>query len=117
MDETLEALTRQMELADQLLAGRERMVEPQDLPGRFGRVIKSVDHVLAAVGRESVLAGDWAVWRHGFHGRMTQDVDIALAADRVDEFLRSPPSVGSTCCRYSQGAGRSWAAMGATSSN
>jgi hypothetical protein len=88
MDATLETLTRQMELADQLLAGRERMVEPQDLPGRFGRVIKSLDHVLASMGGQSVLAGGWAVWRHGYHGRMTQDVDIALAADQVDEFLR-----------------------------
>src|SRR5213078_1871754 len=30
----------------------------------------------------------WAVWHHGFVGRVTQDVDIVLPADRIDEFLR-----------------------------
>src|SRR5437667_5263734 len=85
---SLNILTEQLELADELLEGRERMLEPQDLPGRYGRVIRALDHVLQAVGGESVLAGGWAVWRHGFAGRLTQDVDIALAADRVDEFLR-----------------------------
>jgi len=85
---TLEFLTEQLELADQLLAGRETMLGPQDLPGRYGRVVKAVDHVLGAMQCPSVLAGGWAVWRHGFIGRITQDVDIVLPADRVEEFLR-----------------------------
>jgi hypothetical protein len=64
------------------------MLEPQDLPGRYGRVVKAVDHVLKVMNCESVVAGGWAVWRHGFEGRMTQDIDIVLPADRVEEFLR-----------------------------
>jgi hypothetical protein len=86
---TLESLTEQLALADELLFGRDHMFEPQDLPGRYGRVIRALDHLLQAVGCEAVLGGGWAVWRHGFHGRMTQDVDILLAADRIDEFLRA----------------------------
>ncbi len=88
MSATLESLTTQLELADQLLAGRSHMFEPQDLPGRYGRVIKALDHLLQVVDSEAVLGGGWAVWRHGFHGRVTQDVDIVLPADRIDEFLR-----------------------------
>src|SRR3954451_22810799 len=91
---TLASLTEQLELADALLAGRDRMFEPQDLPGRYGRVIRAVDHLLRAVGCEAVLGGGWAVWRHGFHGRVTQDVDIVLAADRIDEFLRAAAVAG-----------------------
>jgi hypothetical protein len=64
------------------------MLEPQDLPGRYGRVIKAIDHVLGVTGCRAVLAGGWAVWRHGFVGRVTQDVDIALAAAEIDEFMR-----------------------------
>lgn len=85
---TLEFLTQQLELADQLLAGRESMLAPQDLPGRYGRVIKAIDHLLKVIGCPSVLAGGWAVWHHGFVGRITQDVDIVLPADQVEEFLR-----------------------------
>lgn len=85
---TLEFLTEMVELNEQLLAGRDSMLEPQDLPGRYGRVIRALDHLIQAMGCESVLAGGWAVWRHGFTARVTQDVDIVLAADRVDEFLR-----------------------------
>jgi len=88
MSLTLESLTQQLELVDQLLAGKSHMFEPQDLPGRYGRVIRALDHLLQIVGSEAVLGGGWAVWRHGFHGRMTQDVDIVLPANRVDEFLR-----------------------------
>lgn len=64
------------------------MFEPQDLPGRFGRVIQAVDHVLSAIQWEALLGGGWAVWRHGYLGRVTQDVDILLPADRIDEFQR-----------------------------
>ncbi len=84
---TQEFLGRQLELAEQLRFGRATMLEPQDLPGRFGRVVKAIDHVLEAAGCEAVLAGGWAVWRHGYVSRVTQDVDMALAADRLDEFI------------------------------
>jgi hypothetical protein len=88
MSTTLEFLTEQIELAEQLTAGRDTMLKPQDLPGRWGRVVKSVDHILRSMACESVLAGGWAVWRHGYEGRMTQDVDIVLPKDRIEEFLR-----------------------------
>jgi hypothetical protein len=85
---TLEYLTERLELADQLLAGRTTMLTPQDLPGRYGRVVKAVDHLLQVLGMEAVLGGGWAVWRHGYVGRVTQDLDVVLPADRIDEFLR-----------------------------
>src|SRR5262245_57235186 len=86
---TLEALTERLELADQLLAEGARRFEPEDLPGRYGRVIQAVNHLLRVLACDSVLAGGWAVWRHGFLGRMTQDIDIVLPAARIDEFLRT----------------------------
>lgn len=89
MQTTLETLKSQLELADELLSGRDHMFEPQDLPGRYGRVVKALDHLLQAVGCESVLGGGWAVWRHGFLGRVTQDVDIMLGAADLDAFLRA----------------------------
>ncbi len=79
-------LAEQLELADQLLAGRDAMLEPQDLPGRYGRVVKAIDRILQATNIEAVLGGGWAVWRHGYVGRVTQDIDIALPADRIEEF-------------------------------
>jgi hypothetical protein len=85
---TLAFLTEQVELAEQLQAGRDTMLEPQDLPGRYGRVVKAIDRVLQTTNIEAVLGGGWAVWRHGFTARVTQDLDIALPADRVDEFRR-----------------------------
>ena len=85
---TLEFLTEQLKLADLLRRGRDNMLEPQDLPGRYGRVIKAVDHLLQAINCESVVAGGWAVWRHGYIARVTQDVDIVLPAAKIDEFLR-----------------------------
>jgi hypothetical protein len=91
---TLEFLKEQLELADELLAGRAHMNRPQDLPGRYGRVIQAIDHVLQAMNGEAVLCGGWAVWHHGFVGRITQDVDIALPADQVDEFMRMASVAG-----------------------
>src|SRR5688572_6694075 len=86
---TLEFLTDQLELGELLRAGRDAMFEPQDLPGRYGRVVAGIDRVLAAIDCPAVLGGGWAVWRHGFFGRMTQDIDIVLPADRVDDFLQT----------------------------
>ncbi len=77
---TLDFLTQQLSLADELLAGRATMFEPQDLPGRYGRVIRDLDQLLKTIGCISVLGGGWAVWRHGFLGRVTQNVDILLPA-------------------------------------
>jgi len=85
---TLEYLTERLELADQLLAGRNRMLTPQDLPGCYGRVVRAVDHLLHILQCPSVVAGGWAVWRHGFVGRVTQDIGIVLPADRIDEFVQ-----------------------------
>jgi hypothetical protein len=89
MHVTPELLVAQLEIADTLLIGRSEMEKPQDLPGRYGRVVRDVDRVLSACQIESVLAGGWAVWRHGYLGRVTQGVDIALPADRIDEFLQA----------------------------
>jgi hypothetical protein len=89
MHATAETLYEQLQLADVLLAGRDRMLEPQDLPGRYGRVIRALDQVLAACDCESVVGGGWAVWRHGYVGRVTQDVDIVLPADRIADFQQA----------------------------
>ena len=85
---TLEVLEEQLALADELLAGRNVMFEPQDLPGRYGRVVKDLDRLLSVADCVAVVGGGWAVWRHGFLGRVTQDVDILVPADKVDELLR-----------------------------
>ena len=65
------------------------MFSPQDLPGRYGRVVTAVDHLLEVVECEAVLAGGWAVWHHGYIGRVTQDLDIVLAAESVDSLMRA----------------------------
>ena len=94
MQLTAEALTQRLELADALLAGRERMLEPQDLPGRYGRVVRAIDQVLHACDCEAVVSGGWAVWRHGYVGRVTQDIDIALPNANIEEFLQAAAVTG-----------------------
>ena len=84
---TLDFLTEQLELGEQLLQARGTMFTPQDLPGRYGRVVKAIDHLLEVLKCEAVVAGGWAVWHHGYFGRMTQDIDIALAKHQIDPFL------------------------------
>lgn len=86
---TLHEVTEKLELGELLLAGQGTMFEPQDLPGKYGRVVAGVDRVLSAIGAPAALGGGWAVWRHGFFGRLTQDIDIVLPADHVDDFLRT----------------------------
>jgi hypothetical protein len=103
MQVTPEFLTRQLELADVLIAGRDRMLEPQDLPGRYGKVVYAIDRVLSACQCESVVAGGWAVWRHGFVGRVTQDIDIALPHDRLDDFLQTASVSGFEILGASEG--------------
>jgi hypothetical protein len=91
---TLAFITQQLELSEQLRAGRDTMIDPQDLPGRFGRVIHDIDRVLAAIDAPSVLAGGWAVWRHGYAARVTQDVDIVLPSNQLEEFVRTASVAG-----------------------
>jgi hypothetical protein len=86
---TLDFLREQRELGETLLAHRGTMFEPQDLPGRYGRVVAAIDHLLEVIGCGSVVAGGWAVWRHGYIGRMTQDIDIVLPKERIADFLRA----------------------------
>ncbi len=86
---TSTVLSQQLQLADALLLGRDRMLEPQDLPGRYGRVVKALDRVLQACSCEAVVGGGWAVWRHGYLGRVTQDIDIVLPSDRIRDFLQA----------------------------
>ena len=81
-------LSERLELADQLVAMGGRMFEPQELPGRYGRVVHSVDRILELIQSSGVVGGGWAVWRHGFIGRVTQDIDIAIPADKLDAFLQ-----------------------------
>jgi hypothetical protein len=94
MQLTNELLTQQLELADSLMAGRNRMFEPQDLPGRYGRVVRALDQVLAACDCEAVVGGGWAVWRHGYVGRITQDIDIALPKASIENFLQAAAVTG-----------------------
>jgi hypothetical protein len=84
-----ETITQQLELADVLLVGRDSMLEPQDLPGRYGRVVRTIDRVLSACDCEGAVGGGWAVWRHGYVGRVTQDIDIVLPKASIDGFLRA----------------------------
>jgi hypothetical protein len=85
---TLSFLQERLALAEQLLAKGAGMLEPQDLPGRYGRVVHAVDHLLQVLNCVGAVGGGWAVWYHGYVGRVTQDLDVALPADRVDDFLR-----------------------------
>ena len=91
---TPQYLAERLALAEVLLSGRDSMVDPQDLPGRYGRVVAAVDRVLAAIDAPAVLSGGWAVWRHGFVGRVTQDMDIVVAADVVEDFLKAAAAAG-----------------------
>jgi len=85
---TADFVSEQLSICDELLLRRGQLVRPRDLPGRYGRAIQAIDHVLNAMCCEAVLAGGWAVWYHGFLGRMTQDIDIVLPALRIEEFQK-----------------------------
>jgi hypothetical protein len=91
---TLESLADQLALADALRTGKHAMFDPQDLPGRYGRVVRALGHLLEAIGCEAVVAGGWAVWRHGYVGRVTEDVDIVVPAANIGELLRIAPLSG-----------------------
>jgi hypothetical protein len=94
MQVTAPFLAEQLAIADALVSRREHMLQPQDLPGRYGRVIQALDQVLAACDCEAVVGGGWAVWRHGYVGRVTQDVDIVLPTDRIEDVQRTASVTG-----------------------
>jgi hypothetical protein len=51
-----------------------------------------------------VVGGGWAVWRHGYLGRVTQDVDIALPKTRIDEFLSAASVSGFEVIKQPEGS-------------
>lgn len=71
------------EIADSLLALNPAMTQPRDLPGRYGRVVRDLERLLIATETLAVVAGGWAVWRHGFAGRVTEDVDIVVEHEKI----------------------------------
>jgi len=81
-------LVEQIELADQILAGREDVLEPRDLPGPFGTVVRAVESVLLVCDMGAVLGGDCAVWKYGYVARIIREIAIVLSAERLDEFIR-----------------------------
>ena len=82
-------LLDQLTLADALLAANQGvMMRPSELPGRYGRVIRDLERLVAATDVPAVIAGGWAVWRHGYVGRVTQDVDIVIPAVSQEVVLR-----------------------------
>jgi len=62
---------------------------PENLPGRYGRVIADLQRLLRATESLSVVAGGWAVWHHGYAGRVTEDVDIVVSKDAIKELERA----------------------------
>ncbi|MHB0960268.1 MAG: hypothetical protein ACYC6N_16110 [Pirellulaceae bacterium] len=99
-----DVLAAQLALAELLRTGRDRMLDPQDLPGRYGRVIRSLDLVLQAIHGSAVVAGGWAVWRHGYLGRVTQDVDIVVPIENVGPLLEVAAVSGFEVCTVRPGA-------------
>ena len=81
-------------LAEQLINLAFESPLPRDLPGRYGRVIKDLERLLTAADALSVVAGGWAVWRHGYAGRVTQDVDIVVAKQHIGSLRRLAYSFG-----------------------
>jgi len=67
---------------------------PRDLPGRYGRVIADLERLFVATGTLAVVAGGWAVWRHGFAGRVTEDVDVVVPEDKLAELKTVAPMSG-----------------------
>ncbi len=88
-------LAEQLELADSLLALEpEKAMHPNELPARYGRVVKDLERLLNAVSAKAAVAGGWAVWHHGYVGRVTQDVNIVIPANCQLELLRLAPICG-----------------------
>ena len=88
-------LTEQLELADRLLRlESEKAKHPNELPGRYGRVVRDLERLFISIHAKAAVAGGWAVWHHGYVGRVTQDVDIVIPADCQAELLRIAPLCG-----------------------
>ena len=68
--------------------------KPEDLPGRYGRTIADLKRLLQAIDALSVVAGGWAVWHHGYAGRVTEDVDIVVSQDAIDDLQRHATNFG-----------------------
>lgn len=67
---------------------------PRDLPGRYGRAIHDLERLLTAADALSVVAGGWAVWRHGYAGRVTEDVDIVVAEEKIERLHQLAENFG-----------------------
>ena len=67
---------------------------PRDLPGRYGRTVKDLERLLTAAQAMAVVAGGWAVWRHGYAGRVTEHVDIVVAQEKVDTLKQFADACG-----------------------
>ncbi len=83
-------------LSDQLAVLDPASSRPADLPGRFGRVIADTQRLLTASATPAVVAGGWAVWHHGYAGRVTRDLDLVVPTDKVEELLQVAPRFGFT---------------------
>lgn len=68
--------------------------KPRDLPGRYGRAIKDLERLLIAADAVAVVAGGWAVWRHGYAGRVTEDVDIVVAEKSLPRLAQLADAFG-----------------------
>lgn len=42
----------------------------------------------------AVVAGGWAVWRYGFAGRVTQDVDLVVPKDKIEALIQASTQCG-----------------------
>ena len=75
-------------LAEDLLLMNAETSLPRDLPGHYGRVVADLEKLLQATETLAVVAGGWAVWRHGYAGRVTGNVDVVVPQDRMDQVQR-----------------------------
>lgn len=82
-------------LADDLLLMTPETSHPRDLPDRYGRVIRDLERLLQITQTLAVVAGGWAVWKHGFAGRVTQDVDVVVPRDKIEQLMQT-----STLCGF-----------------
>ena len=82
------------EIAEQLLQMDADSTQPQDLPGRYGRLVRDLERLLTITQTLSVVAGGWAVWRHGYAGRVTEDVDIVIPRDSIEALRETAPLCG-----------------------
>lgn len=76
-------------IAEDLLAMDPEKSTPHDLPGRYGRTVADLQRVLLATNTLSVVAGGWAVWHHGYAGRVTEDVDIVVGKEAIGALQQS----------------------------